>query len=382
MVVWLAIEQGEVDVSEVKPNAAEAPIVEEEVRTGGMSSPLLPAPTPAEPVWPRLVKEVSSVVSRVRSSVLEVRATLVPGEESFEGGDPLVWRSGGQVRGTAVVVEGEDGPMLVTSAWLAHKAERIEVLLDRGWVVTGVRGLDLVTGVAVLEVEGALPAGLNWAVAGTALDARGILVFGNALGMGIRVNSTLLAGQANPLGLRHFGEPPEWWLVEGVGFPGDAGAPVVSVGGGLLGLVVRRLDRGQGMPLVGVVPLEVLRTVVTEMQRGGQIIRPFLGAVFYDDLQNGVRRLRVREVLDATAASLAGLKSGDLILAVNGEPMSSLQALRRRLRDAQAGAVWNLTVERQEEKIDLELILQSRLGHSLVRQGLAGPFDADFFWLF
>ncbi len=82
-----------------------------------------------------------------------------------------------------------------------------------------------------------------------------------------------------------------------------------------------------------------------------------LAAYFGTDGGRGVLVLRVDE---GSAAVRAGLKAGDVILEVNGEPVNSTQELRRAVRLPEGDAALHLLVLRQQREVEVDVTLAER----------------------
>jgi serine protease Do len=145
--------------------------------------------------------------------------------------------------------------------------------------------------------------------------------------------------------------------------PGSSGGPVVNAAGQLLGINTNRL--GEGFYLA--IPAgEAVRGRIDELGRGEFATPPRLGVALAPG--HVARRLRravglpdregllVREVTEESPAARAGLAQGDLIVAVGGQPVRTIDDLFDALQAAGDGTV-ELTVVRGTEERAIQVAL-------------------------
>jgi S1-C subfamily serine protease len=136
-----------------------------------------------------------------------------------------------------------------------------------------------------------------------------------------------------------------------------SGAALIDTAGRLCGigsLVIQGFEAAGNPTTVNMfVPIDLLTPIVDEICEYGRANlppRPWLGVLVHDDHED----LTVVGVYRNCPADRAGLKPGDVILQVNGQTVSSLgEMLRRIWALGEAGARVPLTVVRDLERIDL-----------------------------
>jgi S1-C subfamily serine protease len=117
--------------------------------------------------------------------------------------------------------------------------------------------------------------------------------------------------------------------------PGNSGGPLVDVGGTVVGVNTAAVRWAQGIGFA--VPAHTASWVAAVLIQKGQVRRPQLGiAARGEDLGEAEARelgqgraVRVFRVGPTTPAERAGLCEGDLLLAANGEPLSTIDDLQR-----------------------------------------------------
>src|ERR1700722_11664174 len=207
-----------------------------------------------------------------------------------------------------------------------------------------------------MACTGGVPA-LPWADGAPAEVGTPVFALSNPGGRGLRVTFGFVSGVERtfrgPRGRRIIGSlehPPPL-------LPGSSGGPVLTAAGQLLGINTNRL--GEGFYLA--IPAdEALRGRVDALARGESVKPPHLGiAIAPGHVARRLRRavglpdadgLLIREVGENTPAARAGLARGDLIVAVGGQTVSSVDDLSGALRAAAAGGTVDLTVLRGTEE--------------------------------
>jgi serine protease Do len=226
-----------------------------------------------------------------------------------------------------------------------------------------VAGTDVDGDLAVIEVDTGQAPALSWATEGPAI---GTPVFGlaNPGGRGLRATFGFVSGIdrsfRGPRGVRITGSLEHTAPL----LPGSSGGPVLNAAGQLLGINTNRL--GEGFYLA--IPAdEALRGRVDALASGESVQPPRLGvAIAPGHVARRLRRavglpdadgLLIREVSDDSPAARAGLARGDLIVAVAGQPVRSVDDLFGALRAAAPGGSLDLTVLRGTEERSVHVVL-------------------------
>jgi S1-C subfamily serine protease len=159
--------------------------------------------------------------------------------------------------------------------------------------------------------------------------------------------------------------------------PGNSGGPLLDSAGRLIGVNTAIFSPSGAYAGVGLtVPVDTVRRVVPQLIATGKYAPPALGIETDEDLNRTMtRQLDVQGVLvlkavPGSAAAAAGLRGvrfgadgsalpGDIIVAVNGQPVDGVPRLLAWLDEHQAGEAVRVTVLRNDQRIDVTVTLQA-----------------------
>ncbi|WP_444543124.1 S1C family serine protease [Methylogaea oryzae] len=157
--------------------------------------------------------------------------------------------------------------------------------------------------------------------------------------------------------------------------PGNSGGPLLDSAGRLIGINTAIYSPSGANAGIGfAVPVDTVNRVVPQIIRQGRYVRPALGIEVDEGLNQrltaqmqleGVVVLRVTPGSAAAAAGLQGavmsregIKTGDVIVALEGRPVDSVGKLLARLDDYKVGDTVRMSVLRDGDKRDVSVTLQ------------------------
>ena len=216
---------------------------------------------------------------------------------------------------------------------------------------------DIDSDVAVIDTDTSGASVLPWAD-GTAVSiGTPVFALSNPGGRGLRVTFGFVSGVdrafRGPRGRRITGSVEHTAPL----LPGSSGGPIVNAAGQLLGINTNRLGEGFYLAMPAD---EALRGRIDELGRGEFATPPQLGvAIAPGHVARRMRRavglseldgLLVRDVVDESPAARAGLASGDMIVAVGGQPVRTVDDLYDALQAAGTGTIELNLVRGTEER--------------------------------
>ena len=148
--------------------------------------------------------------------------------------------------------------------------------------------------------------------------------------------------------------------------PGNSGGALVDLEGRLIGINSAILSSSGGNNGIGfAIPSNMVKFVVTSLITKGKVVRGYLGVMISNidaskaNLYGIDHGVLINQVEPNTAASQAGLKAGDIIVAVDGEAVNNAGELRDKIAFKGAGTEITLKVYRNGEYITLKAKLKA-----------------------
>jgi Do/DeqQ family serine protease len=240
-----------------------------------------------------------------------------------------------QSAGSGVIFNAQSGYIL-TNAHVVENATEITVTLQDGRDVEAeIVGRDVPSDVAVLKVKAD---GLTQIPFGdSALMEVGdfVVAIGNPFGLQHTVTSGIISGLSrsgiNPDGYEDFIQ------TDASINPGNSGGALVNLKGELIGINTAILSKSGGNIGIGfAIPINMVKNVSDQLLKFGAVKRGVLGINIYTltpDIARSLGLTKVRgalvsEVVGGSAAEKAGVHTGDVITAVNGQNVKSNAELR------------------------------------------------------
>ncbi|KEO89219.1 protease [Erythrobacter longus] len=150
---------------------------------------------------------------------------------------------------------------------------------------------------------------------------------------------------------------------------GNSGGPLFDMRGNVIGINNAIFSPSGGSVGIGfAIPSEIAAPIVEQLKQGQEIERGYLGVQLQpvnDDLANslGIERNRgelVQLVTDDSPAEKAGMRPGDIIVSVNGNPVSSDQTVSFLVANINPGQSIPVTVLREGRRVELNTTLAKR----------------------
>jgi Do/DeqQ family serine protease len=253
-----------------------------------------------------------------------------------------------QSAGSGVIFDARNG-YVVTNAHVVENASEITVTLQDGQDLKAeVVGSDEPSDVAVLKVDTkAKGKGNGGATALTQItlgDSARVEVgdfavaIGNPFGLQHTVTSGIVSGLSrsgiNPNGYEDFIQ------TDASINPGNSGGALVNLKGELIGINTAILSRTGGNIGIGfAIPVNMARSVMDQLLKFGAVKRGLLGVNIYAVTPDIAQSLGldsatgalVSQVIEGSAADKAGIRTGDVITSVNGQPVKSHAELRNAI---------------------------------------------------
>jgi S1-C subfamily serine protease len=305
---------------------------------------------------------VTGAVDRMSPSVVNIEVHQKTGRA--RSGEPRENRGGGS--GFIFTPDG----LIITNSHVVHDAVRIAVTLTDGRrMPASLIGEDPASDLAIIRIDESHfdEPGLVAATLGDSQRLRvGQVVI--AIGAPYGFQSTVTAGVVSALGrsLRSYSGRliDDVIQTDAALNPGNSGGPLVDSLGRVVGVNTATILPAQGICFA--IGINTAKFVVSRLLRDGRIRRSFIGVsgqtvpvhrrvVRFYDLPRETGAL-VLSVEDNSPAKRAGLRDGDVIVALEGRPVAGVDDLHRLLTEVRVGVSSKLTIVRYTEKLELKIV--------------------------
>jgi serine protease Do len=265
--------------------------------------------------------------------------------------------------GSGVIVN-PDG-YIITNNHVISGASDVEVYTtERKQFKAKVIGADPLTDIAVLKIDATGLPTLPFGDSSTLKVGDLVFAIGQPFGIGETATMGIVSATGRAVGnIEHY---ENFIQTDAAINPGNSGGALVDLHGDLIGINTAILSGGGGNEGVGfAIPIDMAHYVMDQIIEHGKVIRGFLGvtiqAVEPDmakafGLTHGGGAL-IGDVTPNSPAAKAGLQRGDVILQLNGQPITGPSDLSVHIAEMAPGTVVHLQVFRngQEKTMDVTL---------------------------
>jgi len=311
-------------------------------------------------------------VHAVRSARIEVPEPFrgTPWEDLFRRGQPSPAPREGSGSGFVFRADG----YILTNNHVVEGAERVTVVLqDRREFDAEIVGRDPNTDVAVLKVDAKDLPVVELGRSEEVEVGDWVVALGYPLRLGATATAGIVSAKGRQLGiLRRDAEasaPLEHFIQTDAAInPGNSGGPLVDLEGRAIGMnTAIASPTGYYSGYGFAVPIDLVKRVAEDLIAHGAVRRPKLG-VAIDDVDPADREVyrldraagaEIKRVEAGSAAERAGLRLGDVIVAVDGRAVDSSGELMELLAMKKPGDRARLDVVRYGERLRVEVALDS-----------------------
>jgi Do/DeqQ family serine protease len=272
--------------------------------------------------------------------------------------------------GSGFIING-DGQIL-TNAHVIDGADTVNVTLKDGRTFVGkVMGADPVTDVAVVKIQAnnlpSVPLGDSeqlkpgeWAIA-----------IGNPLGLDNTVTTGIIS--ATGRSSSQVGVPDkrvQFIQTDAAINPGNSGGPLLNASGQVIGMNTAIIQRAQGLGFA--IPINTAQRIANQLVTQGKVEHPYLGiqmVTLTPELKKNLNSnpngglnvdeeqgVLIAKVMPTSPAAKAGLRAGDVIQKMNGQPVKEAEEIQKFVESTQVGG--NLQIELRRNQKDLNITVQ------------------------
>jgi serine protease Do len=289
--------------------------------------------------------------------------------------------------GSGFIIDGRG--YIVTNNHVVDNATRVTVKFTDGTEMDAkIVGVDKRTDLAVIKVAGdRLPATLAWGDSDQARPGENVFAIGSPFGLGNTVTSGIVSARGRDIGS---GPYDDYIQVDAPINSGNSGGPLFNGAGQVIGVNSAIYSPSGGNVGIGFsIPANMAHKVVESIIQHGSVPRGWLGVSIGDVNRAtadsiGVKDARgalVQDVTENSPASKAGLRPGDLILALGDHQVKNVHDLTRAVADTPANQTRDMRIFRdgreQTVKVTIAALKEDAAAVPKSRLSSGSGFDED-----
>jgi Do/DeqQ family serine protease len=267
--------------------------------------------------------------------------------------------------GSGVVVAAEG--YLLTNQHVIDGASDIDVRLNDGRESRAqVVGADVETDLAVLKIALTNLPSISFSNLEDLQIGDPVLAIGNPFNVGQTVTSGIVSALGRNFGLSPF---EDFIQTDAAINPGNSGGALVDLNGALIGINTAIFSRTGGSMGIGfAIPADLARQVMDSLIKDGRVTRGWIGVEqrtltpeIADNLQLPVKDgVLITGVLRDGPASLGGVRPGDVVIRVAGQPVTNTAQLLKLVARLKPGQQSTLAVQRGPQQLTIDIRVGQR----------------------
>ncbi|MXV44927.1 Do family serine endopeptidase [Saccharibacter sp. 17.LH.SD] len=282
-----------------------------------------------------------------------------------------------EARGSGFIISG-DG-YIVTNNHVINGATKVSVKLDDGTVLPAkIVGRDAKTDIALLRVKSSSP--LPYIELGNSDEVQPgqwVVAVGNPYGLG----GTVTAGIISALGRNlHSGPYNDFIQIDAPINRGNSGGPLITLDGKVVGVnsMIMSPNGGGSIGIGFAIPSSTVQSVVDQLRRNGHVVRGYLGIEGQDITSTMARALNltnvkpgapshgalVSSVIQGGPADKAGVKIGDVVIAIDGHTVRNSHDLAVKVVSIAPGSNVTVGVLRDGKPVTLHAVVGNLSAHN------------------
>ena len=378
----------------------------------GLASAPLPAMAQTAPIRPQMsggqgIPDFVQIVKQVKPAVVSITARIREGADDDGDGPP--GSNGGpqgfpfpfpfpfqmmpgmpsnrlvEARGSGFIISA-DG-YIVTNNHVINGATKVSVKLDDGTTMPAkVIGHDAKTDIALLRVKADHLPYVELGNSDDVQPGQWVVAVGNPYGLGGTVTAGIISALGRDL---HSGAYNDFIQVDAPINHGNSGGPLITLDGKVIGVnsMIMSPNGGGSIGIGFAIPSATVRSVVDQLRTTGHVVRGFIGVETQDITPTMARALGlvsndhpgapshgalVANLIKGGPADKAGLKSGDVVLSLDGHDVRSAHDLAVKVVSMAPGSKGTFTVLRDGKTLSLPVTIGNQ-----ARNGQDGGTDGS-----
>jgi serine protease Do len=287
------------------------------------------------------------------------------------GGTLEFWRANsyGNASGSGVIVS-SDG-YVVTNNHVVEEGDEIEITLnDKREYKAKLIGVDPSTDLALLKIEASKLPYMTFGNSDSLRVGEWVLAVGNPFNLESTVTAGIVSAKGRSIDILEGQDRIESFIqTDAAVNPGNSGGALVNTNGELIGIntaIITRSGRYEGYSFA--VPANLVRKVIKDLRDYGAVQRGLLG-VFIDEMTNekakdlgltSVEGVYITRVSPGSGADDAGLRTGDVIVGINGVKTKTLPEMQEQVGRYRPGNSIAIDYIRKGKRKKTKVILKNK----------------------
>ncbi len=266
--------------------------------------------------------------------------------------------------GSGVIVNAKKGYILTNNHVIDNASEIVVTLKDGRSLAAELVGTDPQIDIALLKVSDDKLSEIKFSDSDKLQVGDFALAIGHPFGLGQTVTSGIISGLGRSgLGIESY---EDFIQTDASINQGNSGGALVNLHGELVGINTAIFSQSGGNIGIGfAIPVNMAKSVMNQLIKHGSIQRGLLGVQVQDltpELAsalgiNATQGAVVAQIINNSAASKAGIKAGDIIIAANDRAISSSSDLRNYIGLKRPGDKAQLTILRGKKTLTINTII-------------------------
>ena len=273
--------------------------------------------------------------------------------------------------GSGVIVS-EDG-YIITNNHVVEDANTVKVTLDNKRTYTAkVIGTDPMTDLALIKIDVKNLPTIPFGNSDQLRLGEWVLAIGNPFNLNSTVTAGIVSAMARDINIISGadGSGIESFIqTDAVVNKGNSGGALVNANGELIGInAALASPTGYYAGYSFAIPINLVKKVYKDLKESGKVHRGYMGIKFQningqfadDNSLKSTEGVYVAEVLPNTAASQAGIKPKDIVVAVENMPVNSPSQLKEMIATKNPGDKIKISLVRDNKPIELYVVLKEQ----------------------
>ncbi len=259
-----------------------------------------------------------------------------------------------------------DGYILTNNHMVGEAEEVIVTLGDGRKLKAKLIGADPETDVAVVKIDAENLPYVELANSDSLEVGEWVIAIGNPFGLSHSVTAGIVSAKGrNEIGVADY---EDFIQTDAAINFGNSGGPLLNLDGKAVGISTALIGPGGNVGIGLAIPINMAKAIYEQLKEGGKVVRGFLGVTIQDlqpgmgeffSIENGKGAV-VTNVMDGSAAQKAGIRADDIVVELEGEPVTSANELMSRVAMHKPGSEIKMAVMRDGKRKNFTVTLDKR----------------------